>query len=71
MSSVTCGVFKAGIDIGPFQVRKILKDLFRAHPASEHFQYLAGGNAHAANGRLTATQVRYDCDPIKIHGAIL
>lgn len=71
MGGVTRGVLKAGIDIGLFQIRKIPKNFFRLHPSSEHFQHLAGGNPHAANGRLTATEVGYDRDPIEVHGAIL
>lgn len=71
MSGVECGILKAGIDIGLFQVRKILKDFLRLHPTSEHFQDLAGGNPHAPNGRLTATEVRYNRDSIKIHKCIL
>jgi hypothetical protein len=32
---------------------------------------LAGGNSHAANGRLTATDVRYNRDSINVHKCIL
>jgi hypothetical protein len=60
-------ILKAGINIGLFQVRKTLKDFLRIHPPSEHLQYLAGGNPHAANRWPAAADIRYDRDPIEVH----
>ena len=71
MSGVARGVFQASIDIGPFQIRKILQDFFWPHSSSKQFEHLTNGNSHTANSRLTPTKVWYDCDPIEIHGVIL
>lgn len=67
MGRVTCRILKAGIDIGLFQVRKIVKDFLRLNPPSKHFQYLAGSNPHTANRWLAAADIRYNRDPIEVH----
>jgi hypothetical protein len=62
------GVLQATIDIGLFQIRKMLQDLFRPHSSSKQFEHLTDGNSHPANSGLTATKVGYDCDPMEVYG---
>jgi len=71
MCRMAGGIFETGVNIGLLQVGKISKDFLRLHPAGEHFQHLAGRNPHPTNRRLATADVRYDGDPIDMHGLIL
>jgi hypothetical protein len=46
-------IFKTRVDVGFFEVGKVLEDLLRRHPAGKHFQHMAHRDSHAAKRRFT------------------
>jgi hypothetical protein len=44
MTRMAGRIFKTGVDVSLFEVRKIPQDFLRSHIAGEHFQHLAGRN---------------------------
>jgi hypothetical protein len=41
-------IFKTRVDVGFFEVGKVLEDLLRRHPAGKHFQHMAHRDSHTA-----------------------
>jgi hypothetical protein len=46
---MTRRMFKTRVDVGFFEVGKVLEDLLRRHPAGKHFEHMAYRDSHTAN----------------------
>jgi hypothetical protein len=64
-------ILKTRVDIRFFQVRKVLQNFLWGHPTGKHFEHVAHRDSHTANRRLTTAHVRFDCDTLQPHDAIL
>ena len=71
MGRMTRGILEAGMDVRLLEIRKVLQDLFRLHPTSDHCKHLANRNSHPTNGRLPSADVRNNGDAIKLNETIL
>jgi len=51
-------VFQAGINVSGLKIGKILENLLARHSAGEHFKDMTDGDAHPANARTPAANLR-------------
>ena len=68
---MTRRMFKTRVDVGFFEVGKVLEDLLRRHPAGKHFEHMAHRDSHTANRRFSTAHVRFDRDRIDLHVPLL
>ena len=71
MGRLTSRIFQTGIDVVPFEIRKVFENLLGCHAAGEHFEDMGHRHSHATNGRCPAANIGLDGDPVKMHNVIL